>query len=75
MVRRATARPSHANQNKKGHSMSELETYDTELAHNMWHDNHVVWVASDPDDPDQTDQIKEASQFVDLDGHLFIIEL
>ena len=55
--------------------MSELETYDTELAHNMWHDNHVVLVASDPDDPDQTDQIKEASQFADLDGHLFIIEL
>ena len=55
--------------------MTELETYDTEQAHNMWHDGHVVWVASDPDDPDHTDQIKEASQFVDLDGHLFVIEL
>lgn len=55
--------------------MTELETYDTELAHNMWHDNHVVWVACDPDNPDDLEPIKEAHQFVDADGHLFLIEL
>jgi hypothetical protein len=59
----------------KGHSMTELETYDTEQAHNMWHDGHVVFCAADPLDPDYTVVITEAHQFVDLDGHLFIIEL
>lgn len=55
--------------------MTELETYDTEQAHNMWHDGHVVWIAFDPDNPDDLEPIKEAHEFVDADGHLFVIEL
>lgn len=55
--------------------MTELETYDTELAHNMWHDNHVVWIACDPDNPDDLEPIKEAWQIKDADGQLFLIEL
>lgn len=51
----------------------ELETYDVELAHNKWHDGCVVWIA-DPNDPDYTETVKEAWQFKDADGHLFVIE-
>jgi hypothetical protein len=55
--------------------MTELETYDTELAHNMWHDNHRVWIACDPDKPSDLEAITEAHQIVDADGLLFVIEI
>jgi len=54
--------------------MRELETYDVELAHNKWYDGCVVWIAH-PDEPDLTDNIKDAASFVDAEGHLFVIEL
>ena len=55
--------------------MKELETYDTEQAHNMWHDGHVVFIACNPDDPSDLEAITEAHQFVDADGQLFVIQL
>ena len=54
--------------------MREIETYDTELAHNMWHDGCVVWIAH-PSEPDVTYHVTEAEEFADADGHLFLIEV
>lgn len=53
----------------------EVSTYDTEQAHNMWHDGNRVWIACDPDNSDDMELIKEAHQFVDAEGHMFVIEL
>lgn len=55
--------------------MSQIKTYDTEKAHNMWHDNYNVWIACDPDNPNDLEPITEAHQFVDADGHMFVIEV
>lgn len=54
--------------------MTELETYDVELAHNKWYDGCVVWI-SHPDETDLTEQVTDAATFKDADGHLFVVEL
>ena len=55
--------------------MAQISTYDTKKAHNMWHDNYSVWIACDPDNHKDLEPITEAHQFVDADGHMFVIDV
>lgn len=55
--------------------MREIETYDTELAHNMWFDGCVVWIAH-PSEPDVTYHVTEAEEFAEAKkSTLYVIEV